>query len=175
MIVMQYYQLDTMGVLVSGPHVITDLRKPLPERAVQTDLTPPTPGEGEVVIWLGSSWATGPRPTRTAPPARLPTLSHLQFLRLLRPVQTGRWRRRVKAALEADPVTAMDDVIVAADQHFAAAQAVEMDHADTQAALYVMYVEGAFGPYFDGTGEPSPEQLAAIAEADRVAAAIEPT
>ena len=109
---------------------------------------------------------------QNTPPAGI---SHLEFLRLLRPEQTGRWRRRVKAALEADTPSLMDDVIVAADQHFQMSKAIEMDHSDTQAAVYIMYAEGAFGPVFDGTGEPSPEQLYAISEADRVGRGETPT
>lgn len=139
----------------------------------------PAGNPGKQYRWVGGStvWieedAGTPAPVVSASPS-LPILTHLEFLRLLRPVQIGRWRRRVKAALEADPPTEMDDVIVAADQHFAAAKAVDMGHDETQAACYIMYAEGAFGPFYDGTGSPSSEQLSAIAEADRVARAERP-
>lgn len=173
---MQLYLIDDCDRLVSGPHPLPSKGDPASKGGIITEHVPPTPSEGEVVFHSGAGkWKTAPDVVLVeAPEQSLPTLTHLEFLRLLRPEQTGRWRRRVKAALDAETPTEMDDVIVAADQHFSATKAVEMEHPDTKAALYIMYAEGAFGPFYDGTGEPSPEQLEAIAEADRVGRAEQP-
>lgn len=168
-----YYLIDPLSRrLLSGPHVRANEKDPVKIGAVFTDIAPPVPGAEEIVLADGEGgWDVV---EGAAHPALLPTLTHLEFMRLLRPDQIGRWRRRVKAALEAETPTEMDDVIVAADQHFSAAHAIEMEHPDTKAAIYIMYAEGAFGPFYDGTGEPTAEQLAAIEEADRVGRAERP-
>ncbi|WP_270374997.1 hypothetical protein [Marinicauda sp. Alg238-R41] len=102
----------------------------------------------------------------------------VDFLRCLLPIEKKRWQQRIEAAYAADPANpeeaAYEAALWNAAQHFNAVPAIEMDHAETQAAVYIMYIEGAFGPYFDGEGEPTSDQIAAIARADRVAAGLLP-
>ena len=102
----------------------------------------------------------------------------VDFLRLLLPAEAKRWRQRVDAALAADPAdpeeAAYEAQIWMAQQHFDAVPAVEQDHIETRAAIYIMYLEGVFGPTYDGTGTPTTDQLTAIARADRVSAFLPP-
>lgn len=169
---MQYYQLDTMGVLVSGPHTITDLRKPLPDRAVVTDLTPPTPDDGEVAIWHGSGWTTGPRATRTAAPARLPIVTHYQFAtEYLTVDQNDAWLALVEAArdaIAAGTATADQKAQLRAYRHFQMAGAVDFNTDATQAACMALYIWGALGPVWDQVSEITEAEQAAIDHAARL-------
>jgi hypothetical protein len=102
----------------------------------------------------------------------------VEFLRRLLPAEAKRWQRRVDAALAADPADPAEAEYEAqiwmAQQIFNAVPAVERSHPETQAAIYIMYVEGVFGPVFNGEGEPTEAERTAIARADRVAAGLPP-
>lgn len=168
-----YYLLDPRGFLVSGPFTLADPKSPLPKGAYITDEAPPDAGSGEIVMRAsGGGWALVPDPGPYAPP--LPTLTHRGFLSLFLPAEIGRWRRRVKAALEADPPAEIDDVIVKADQDFFAVQAIEMGHPDTQISILIMYQEGAFGPVAADPASPTPEEQVAIDRAGQVGRAEAP-
>lgn len=138
-----------------------------------TTVAPPD-GEGPF-MWNGKSWVKPGEdyiaPSYTTPERRrVLNITQLGFLRLLTASQVGRWERRKKAALEATTPSEMDDVVLQGDRLFSSTPSFNLLDPISQAVVYVMYVNGVFGPFFDGTGTPTQEQLDAIAEADRVAA-----
>lgn len=140
--------------------------------------TAPPEGDGPF-SWNGRAWivragqVVADPPTKVEQPPKL-NLTQLGFLRLLTAQQVGRWERRKKLALENPTPTEADDTVLQGDRLFSSTPSFNLFDDISQAVVYVMYREDVFGPFFDGNGEPTVEQVAAIEETNRVAQGLPP-
>ncbi|WP_420433013.1 hypothetical protein [Hyphobacterium sp.] len=148
------------------------------------DYTPPA-GAVACPDRIGKGWTYDEEsgefsaPVRPEPKRQKPKgVSQLDFSRkFLRREQAKRWMAtvlRARRAVEADTATAVQEEIALAYEHFTQTDGIDFNSPDVQAAIYVMYIEGAFGPVYDpATGvPPTTDEQFAIDEAARMAAGI---